>query len=129
MALYDYSVAHTPSAPVCEVYLGVGGGVPNFGPHLAIIDTGADISVIPLGYLRQVGAQQVGLDRARSIWGDARTVSVYAVSMRIEHLQLLALRVLADEQSDEIVLGRTVLNRLKLVLDGTAGLIEVIAAT
>ena len=111
MAVYDYSIDHVPAAPICEVYLGAGGSEPNSGPYRALIDTGADISVIPLPYLRRINAQQVGLDRARSVWGDARTVSVYAVSLRLEHLHLRAVRVLADEQSDEIVVGRNVLKR------------------
>jgi predicted aspartyl protease len=125
MALYEYDANHVPAAPICEIYLGAGGGEPSFGPYKALIDTGADISVIPLPLIREISAQQVGRDRARSIWGDARTVTVYAVSLRIEHLHLRALRVVADEQSDEVVLGRNALNRLRLVLDGVAGVVEV----
>ena len=105
---------------------GPGGGEANFGPYEALIDTGADISIIPIGYLRQIGAPQVGRDRARSVWGDSRSVIVYAVSFKLEGLQIKALRVLADEQGDEIVLGRTVLNRLKIILDGWASVVDII---
>ncbi len=126
MAVYDYDVDYAPPAPVCQIYLGPGGDEANYGPYKALIDTGADISILPMDYLRQIGAPQVGRDRARSVWGDARSVGVYAVSFKLEGLHIRALRVLADEQGDEIVLGRTVLNRLRIVLDGWASVTDIL---
>lgn len=54
-------------------------------------------------------------------------MAVYAVSLQLEGLRLNALLVLADEQGDEIVLGRIVLNRLRILLDGPAGVLGILA--
>ncbi len=125
MAAYEYSSDYSPAAPVCLIYLGAGGRGATFGPVPALLDTGADFTVIPLSLLRQVGAPQIGQGRARSIWQATHSVSVFAVSLRVEALQMQALRVLADEDGEEIILGRQILNRLRLFLDGPAGLLEI----
>ena len=97
MAVYELSTAYSPAAPVCPVYLGAGGVDAAFGPYPALLDTGADFSVIPLPLLQQIGAPSIGHGRARGLWQQSRTVTVYAVSLRVETLQLRALRVLAGE--------------------------------
>lgn len=125
MAVYDYSSDYAPAAPVCPVYLGPGGADAAFGPYPALLDTGADYTVIPLSLLRQIGAPSIGHGRARGLWQASRTVTVYAVSLRVETLQMRALRVLAGDEGEEIILGRQVLNRLRLLLDGPVGLLEI----
>lgn len=37
-----------------------------------------------------------------------------------------AIRVVGDEIGDEVILGHNVLNRLRLLLDGPAGMVEVL---
>jgi predicted aspartyl protease len=126
MGFYDYSADYIPPMPVCQVFLGPGGGETILGPLEAVIDTGADVTVIPLEYLRQVGAKRVSQGRAHSLWGDSRIVDVYAVTLTLNGLHIAALRTLADNQRNEIVLGRFVLNRLKIVLDGPAAITEIV---
>lgn len=126
MSFHEYSSDYRPSMPVCEVYLGPSGKEPTLGPLEAILDIGADVTVVPTKYLRQFGAKAMGTGRAHSIWGDSKPVELYAISFRLDHLRFNALRVLADDTSDEIVLGRFVLNRLKIVLDGPASMLEIV---
>jgi len=80
MSFYDYNADYTPAMPVCQVYLGLAGSEPELGPLEAVLDTGADITVIPTEVLREIGARRVSRGRARSLWGDARTVDVYAAA-------------------------------------------------
>jgi len=47
-------------------------------------------------------------------------------SLEIEDIRLPAVEVVGDEQGEEIVLGRNVLNRLRLLLDGPAGQLEIL---
>jgi hypothetical protein len=68
----------------------------------------------------------VSRGRARSLWGDARTVDVYAVALALDGLRVAALQALADDQGQEIVLGRILLSRLKIVLDGPAAITEIV---
>ena len=126
MSFYEYSANYVPPMPICQVYLGPGGGETSLGPLEAVIDTGADVTVIPIEYLRQIKAKRVSRGRARSLWGDARTVDVYAVALAVNGLRVAALQALADDQGEEIVLGRLVLNRLKIVLDGPAAVMEIV---
>ncbi|MBE7471440.1 MAG: hypothetical protein DPW09_44645 [Anaerolineae bacterium] len=106
-----------------------GGGETRLGPLEAVVDTGADITVIPIHYLRQIKAKRISRGKARSLWGDARMVDIYAVTLAVNGLQVAALQALADDQGEEIVLGRQVLNRLKIVLDGPAAVMEIVEAT
>jgi len=125
MGFYEYNAAYRPPIPICQIYLGPGGSEATFGPMEAVIDTGADVTVIPTEYLNQINARRVSRGRARSLWGDARDVDIYAISLRVNGLQIPALQALADNQGDEIVLGRFVLNRLKIILDGPAAVTEI----
>ncbi len=126
MNIYEYSSDYIPAAPTCQIHLGSAGGQPILGPIDALIDTGSDISVVPLAYLRQIKAKRISRGQARTIWGDSRVVDIYIVSFALHELRISTLQVLADDQSNEIVLGRRVINRLKLMLDGPAAQTEIL---
>ncbi len=54
----------------------------------------------------------------RSQWGERRIVLLYLVDVQIGEITLPGIEVVGDEVSSEIVIGRDVLNRLLVVLDG-----------
>lgn len=83
-----------------------------------LIDTGADITSIPLRHLVQVHAPELDEVRLRSHWGHAVTVITYMVDIEIMATTLPGIEVVGDVTSDEIVLGRDVLNHLVLLIDG-----------
>ena len=64
----------------------------------------------------------------RSQWGERRAVALYAVALEINQYRFDAIRVVGDEIGDEVILGRNLLNRLRLLLDGPAGMVEVLDA-
>jgi len=51
---------------------------------------------------------------------------MFAVDVGIDSLRLPDVEVVGDERGVEVVLGRNVLNRLRLLLDGPAAVIEVL---
>ena len=62
----------------------------------------------------------------RSHFGERlRRVAVHAVDVLIGDFRLLNIEVVSDEQGTDVILGRNVLNRLLLVLDGPSRSIEV----
>jgi predicted aspartyl protease len=126
---YLYSNNYDPAAPVFEVELGYPGAEPTLGPFEALVDTGADYTLVPLAHLHEVGALKASRARLRSHWGEARSVYLYAVAIQIGPHHLAAPQVVGDEIGGEIVLGRNVLNRLRLLLDGPGAVAEILDAT
>lgn len=53
-----------------------------------------------------------------SQWGDEHPVILYIVDLEIDDQVLPGVLVAGDETTDEIILGRNVLNLLPLFLDG-----------
>jgi predicted aspartyl protease len=92
----------------------------------AVVDTGADGTLVPVKYLQQIEASIEGRSGLRSQWGERRVVNLYLVDIEIEGLTLPGMWVVGDGVSDEIVLGRNVLNHLQLLLDGLANTTEVL---
>ena len=56
----------------------------------------------------------------RGLWSEPRQVTLYLVDLHVETGVLPGVEVagMADEEDQEIVLGRNVLNQLILLLDG-----------
>jgi len=126
MSHYPYSTEYLPAAPMVEIRLGAPGTETGSGFLGAFVDTGADVAIVPMAHLRQVGARKVDQAALRSQWGERRAVTLYAVALEINQHRFAAIRVVGDEIGDEVILGRNVLNRLRLLLDGPAGMVEVL---
>ncbi|MEW5987129.1 MAG: retroviral-like aspartic protease family protein [Chloroflexota bacterium] len=88
------------------------------GPLPALLDSGADVSLIPTGLLEQINAAEGGEAYLRSHFGERQVVPLYLVSIQVSDQQLPALYVVGDDTGNEIILGRDVLNKLPLFLDG-----------
>ena len=53
-------------------------------------------------------------------WGESQPVAVHLVDIEIDGHRLPGIEVIADDYSDQAILGRNVLNKLILLLDGAA---------
>ena len=84
----------------------------------ALVDTGADATLVPSVHLRAINAGETCTARLRSHWGESRTVIVHLVDLEVADQLLPAIEVIADDQGEDILLGRNVLNKLILLLDG-----------
>jgi len=118
MITRSYDEAYLPPAPMLKLYL----ITPEWGLRSefvsAMVDTGADGTLVPIEYLHTIQATAEGHGRLRSQWGEPRLVNLYLVDLEIEGFTLPGIWVIGDDTGQEIVLGRNVLNRLKLLLDG-----------
>jgi len=112
--------------PALEIYLGYPGESLSIGPVVAILDTGADSTLVPQPLLDQLGAPFSDEARLRSHWGEWRTVSLFTVDIGLEVIRLPAIEVIGDEQGQEIIVGRNVLNRLRILLDGPTQQVDVL---
>jgi predicted aspartyl protease len=107
-----------PSIPVLEVQL----RRPDEGsltePLIALIDTGADITLVPQALLERMGALELDEVRLRSHWGEYTTVITYLVDLTLSIGTLPGIEVVGDAHGDRVLLGRNVLNKLILLIDG-----------
>lgn len=87
-------------------------------PLTAIIDTGADMTVAPADILIELQAQEVQETNLVSQWGDAHPVILYLVDLEVDGQVFPGVLVAGDETTDEVILGRNLLNMLPLFLDG-----------
>jgi predicted aspartyl protease len=123
---FPYDAKYDPPLPVCDIVLIVPATDLRV-PLTAVVDTGADGTIVPVDYLRQIGARRAFETGLRSQWGERRVVYLYLVDMQIGSITLPGVYVIGDELGTEAVLGRNVLTRLRLLLDGPAALTRILA--
>lgn len=115
---YPYLSDYFPPIPTLEIWLGYPEESLKLGPFVAIVDTGADGSMIPQPILDELNAPFADSARIRSHWGEWRLVQTFTVDIGIGAIRLPAIEVVGDEEGTEIILGRNLLNKLRLLLDG-----------
>lgn len=116
---FSYDLNYNPPAPTCPIVLSTPGDNSNLALS-ALLDTGADTTIVPIRYLRTLSARRAFAASLRSQWGERCKVFLYVVDIHIAGLTLPGVYVVGDEIGEEVVLGRSVLNRLRLMLDGPA---------
>jgi len=124
MTEFNYDSAYEPAMPVCRVTI-VSAATGRRVTSNAIMDTGADATIVPTRMLRPIGARRVFETGLRSQWGERRSVFLYLVDLEINGVTLPAVYVAGDEVGSEVVLGRNALNKLVVTLDGPAKLARV----
>jgi predicted aspartyl protease len=123
-----YSTDYNPPLPILQVTFGHGDGPPSVGPHEAVIDTGADATIVPEAIAQQLKAIPLNAGQLETQWGDIHPVTIYLLDIRINDQLLPNIVVAGDSEANEIVLGRNVLNKLALFLDGPQQKTEVLNA-
>ena len=116
-----YSTDYEPSCPVLTLRLTSprgGAGV----ALAAVVDTGADITLIPEPVARALGLPVTSQIRLTSVTGTVEGADVCAAALELAGKNLLA-EVAAF--GEETIVGRDVLNRFVLGLDGPGALLDI----
>ncbi|MBI5568129.1 MAG: hypothetical protein HY870_24755 [Chloroflexi bacterium] len=113
-----YSSRYFPPAPVLEVSLISEVSQLRIGPYTALIDTGTDVTAVPVGLLARIAAPAARQAYVQAQWGSRLRVPLHTVDIEIAGLRLPGMEVIADKRGQEIILGRDVLNKLWLGLAG-----------
>jgi predicted aspartyl protease len=121
----SYSISYVPPAPVLMVQCASPGEEPSLSAVLAIIDTGADGTLVPITILESIEAIPVGDAVLHGILGETRVVDLFEIDLYIDDLVLPGILVASSDDSQEVILGRNVINRLILLLDGLEGETEI----
>lgn len=113
-----YNDGYFPPAPVLHVIFGHGGQRPWLGPFEAIVDTGADATIVPEAIVQRLRAIPLNPGQLETQWGDVHQVTIYLLDIEVSNQRLPGIVTAGDPEADEIVLGRNVLNKLPIFLDG-----------
>lgn len=91
----------------------------------AIVDSGADGTLIPNQFLKKLNLRSTRKAQMRGVSGYAYPVDLYLVSLQIATLSLYGVWVVSDKQN-QIIMGRNVLNQMRIHLDGLSQVIEIL---
>jgi predicted aspartyl protease len=115
---YKYFVGIDPPGPFVHVALSVPGESPQLTAHAAHLDTGAYKTVIPQGSVDQLGLLRVRECQVEGLDGVVVVLPTYLVEIAIKDLSPVVAEVLASPGEQYVLLGRDMLNRFKITLDG-----------
>ncbi len=109
---------YTLPIPALKIELRNGENGPTLRNLKGIVDTGADMTIIPTGFLRRLKTRPVASGQLRGQWGDLHPVDFYILDLIVEHQVMPGIRVAGDDSANEILIGRNLLNKLAIFLDG-----------
>jgi len=122
---YVYSAHYQPAAPIAEIEV-MGVGARKATVRLtALLDSGADATILPVDILQAIGAPYVETMHMQGITGIRVPVDLYLVRVQIGPHNVGAIRAAAATKRGEAILGRDVLNQLVVTLNGPANVAEI----
>ena len=121
-----YSRSARPAMPALHVRLYSSDTERSTESLSALVDTGADATIVPIRQLLEIGAEETAPGWLRGITGERLPVALYFIDIHLDHLAIPGVRVIASVTEEFILLGRDVLNKLPLLLDGPQQQTEVL---
>ena len=85
-----------------------------------IIDSGADMSMLPLSLLQNIDAERIGKSNLKGVAGVSYVVFIYSVLISIGNGTPFWSEVVGTQHLEEPILGRNILNHYQVLLDGPA---------
>lgn len=113
-----YDLRFEPPAPVIRVRVGAPGS-DRWEEVDALIDSGADVCVIPSLLIGRLGLRRVDTVMAHGI-GEPQRVSLYSIVLGLPTGFPESLERVVEWANSFALLGRTALNLRRIVLDGPA---------
>lgn len=91
----------------------------------ALVDTGADQTVLPSSLIAALGLPQADQEVVKGFDGASQLLPTYIVRLQVRDLPSIEFEVIGTDKVGNVVLGRDVLNRYKLTLDGPGQVLEI----
>ena len=120
MKQIPFDSVYIPPAPIMQLHVAAPDESIQLGPFSALIDTGSDGTFVATTLLEELDAPIVYMTNVRPHVGANRhRVAVYKVDLHLSpSFRMAGVEVVGDDWGDGVIVGRNVLNRLKILLDG-----------
>ena len=114
----DDEIHFTPPAPVAQVTLRTLDGSAQVADVSMLLDTGADVSLVPSGAVERLGLVEEAAEGFRLVGfdGTSSTASVVELEVSFAERSFRGRFLLLDQEWG--ILGRNVLNHLRVLYDG-----------
>ena len=91
----------------------------------SLIDTGADQTVIPSELIERLALPQSNQQIVQGFDGGIVVLPTVFLNLQVRNLTSIELEVIASDNLNHVILGRDVLNRYFITLDGVNGRIDI----
>ncbi len=127
MSTIAYSYAYSPPAPTVSVRVSASADSDRSFPYDALIDTGSDGTFVASGIIRELELPISYVASLRShLQDNSVQVEIYRGDLLLfDSLLLPGMELICDEWGEGIILGRNVLNRLIMQMDGPGETVRV----
>lgn len=121
---HDYDSHYSPAMPVVEIQVRHRA---NQEPItlIALVDSGADATIIPLRYLRRWKAKKRRTKWLSGTTGVRLEVDLYDAIIQIGASRPIYLEVVGTEERNQVIVGRDVLNEFVVTLNAPGYVVEV----
>ncbi len=121
---YEYDNAYFgPAMPIVEIEINAVGEQDRLVLR-ALVDSGADATMIPIRHLQRIGAKIVDRRQMRGSANISYWIDVYAIGLKVGPYDHSTLEVIGNRQGDDIIVGRDILNQMIVTLNGLANVVE-----
>jgi hypothetical protein len=122
---YRYNTQIEPPAPFVHLLLRNPADGTELSNVPAQLDTAADRTVLPQSVVANLRLAQIGTMLIGGLGGITYTLPTYVVLVSVHDLAPVPVKIVASSDEQWILLGRDVLNALRLTLDGPKGALEI----
>jgi hypothetical protein len=91
----------------------------------AQLDSAADITVVPAGWVERLGLIPFGALQVAGFGGVAITARTFLTRLNFRGQEQVVLKIVSSAEESHILLGRDILNRYRILLDGPGGFLEI----
>lgn len=122
---HRYNAHRALPAPIIPIRLALPGQ--RFATRVlsALVDSGADFVIVPERILLRLRSEEANYIRLRGQWSETLEMALHVLDIEIEGRRFPSIDVVADDKENEIILGRNLLNKLVITLNGPKQELEI----
>ena len=117
---FEYDTSYYPPIPVVEIGISHVKANDPAVKVIALVDSGADVTMLPLSLLKRANARYIGKAELSGVTDHSVPVSQYFIAIHLGGKIFRGIRAIGHKTIAEPIVGRDLLNRMRVTLDGPA---------